>query len=112
MTPTNEQIISQEISSYEEMLKKASILRDKVDEAKRELYKSYLGIVEAKNEFERIKKENIEEIRLYRQTIQREAADIEKAMSSITKARTSELKEYLEICNGLNALKASGFTFP
>ena len=79
-----EDFISQEISSYEVQLNDLEILKKKVKESVDELASSYCGIINAKENFEFVKKQNIEELRLYKFAIKAECDEIEKRMKQIT----------------------------
>jgi hypothetical protein len=113
---TQEDILSAEISSYEEMLEKSAQLKGRVDEMVGQLCAAYSSVIGSKSIFEEIKKENIEEIRLFRQTIVRECSEIVSAvkqMKVIMDGKSlSDLKEYVALCERLNALQGSGFKFP
>ncbi|MDD1009395.1 hypothetical protein M5G27_18120 [Pseudomonas shahriarae] len=113
---SNEQILASEISSYEEMLKTSIQLKARVDETVTALETSYSNIIGAKSIFEEIKKENIEELRLYRQTIAREVGEITQAVkqlkSNLDSKSLSDLREYVSLCERLKVLQDTGFKFP
>ena len=105
--------ISQELSSLEEQMRYANDLKAKIAEATLDLKKSYLGLISAKDEFYLIKKENIEEIRSYKFAVASEAQQIESAIkkmsSAVSHERVNQLKEFVEICERMQALRANGF---
>ena len=110
---TRESVISQEISTLEQQLRYANEVRKKVSEATEELTKAYFGLINAKDEFDKIKKENIEEIRRYKYAISAETRDIEaniKIMSSaVSKERLEQLKAFADVCERLQSLRSAGF---
>ena len=105
--------ISGEISAYEKALEAINQLKVKVKEGREELGKAYLGIIEAKKEFENVKKQNIEEIRQYRFAISVECKEISNQVEAIknisTAVHANELRSFVESCERLNALSQSGF---
>ncbi|WP_174376690.1 hypothetical protein [Pseudomonas koreensis] len=115
-TPSHEQILSSEISSYEEMLKKSSQLKEQIDLTVENLAASYTNIISSKAIFEDIKKENIEELRVFRQTVAREVGEITQAIkqlkSNLDAKSLSDLKDYIALCERLKALQDAGFKFP
>ncbi|MDT3718468.1 hypothetical protein [Pseudomonas oryzihabitans] len=115
-TPTREEAISAEISSYEAMLARKVEIRKALDVAISELTQAYTNIVGAKQIFEEVKRENIEELRLYRQTIRREASEIAQASNEIRNAlkgsTIADLREFVSLCERMSALKEKGFKFP
>ncbi|KTC11340.1 hypothetical protein AO391_26590 [Pseudomonas marginalis ICMP 9505] len=113
---SREDFLSSEISSYEELLAKSLQLQDRVKETTASLEAAYSGVINAKHVFEEIKKENIEELRVFRQTVTREAAEITQAIkqlkSNLDAKSLSELREYVGLCERLKALQDAGFKFP
>src|SRR5450830_1911187 len=112
----SEDFLSSEISSYEDLLAKSLQLQDRVKETTASLEAAYSGVINAKHVFEEIKKENIEELRVFRQTVTREAAEIAQAIkqlkSTLDPKSQSELREYVALCERLKALQDAGFKFP
>jgi uncharacterized protein involved in exopolysaccharide biosynthesis len=113
---TPEDILSNEISSYEDLLAKSIQLKERVNETGEALTAAYSGIISAKHVFEEIKKENIEELRLYRQTVARECSEVTASIKQLKQAvdekSLSSLREYVSLCERLKALQDSGFKFP
>lgn len=68
--------------------------------------------INAKHVFEEIKKENIEELRVFRQTATREAAEITQPIkqlkSNLDAKSLSEIREYVALCERLNTPKDAG----
>ncbi|WP_404938962.1 hypothetical protein P7C00_11250 [Pseudomonas sp. JDS08PS003] len=112
----SEEILSSEISSYEELLAKSLQLQGRVKETQASLEAAYSGIINAKHVFEEIKKENIEELRVFRQTVTREAAEVTQAIkhlkSNLDAKSLSDLREYVALCERLKTLQDTGFKFP
>jgi hypothetical protein len=113
---SNEEILTSEISAYEDLLAKSIQLKERVVETTDALQAAYSGVIAAKHVFEEIKKENIEELRLFRQTIVRECAEVGSAMKhmklSFEGKALSDLREYVGLCERIKALRDSGFSFP
>lgn len=116
VTVSAEDILSSEISSYEEMLKTSIQLKSKIDETVDALQASYSNIIGAKSIFEEIKKENIEELRTFRQTVARECAEIAQSVkqlkANLDPKSLADLKEYVSLCERLKTLQDDGFKFP
>lgn len=113
---SNEDVLSSEISAYEDLLAKSLQLKERVVETTDALQAAYSGVIAAKHVFEEIKKENIEELRLFRQTIVRECGEVSSTVkhmrSSLDGKSLSDLREYVELCERMKALRDSGFKFP
>ncbi|PWE39585.1 hypothetical protein C9I50_18095 [Pseudomonas prosekii] len=112
----SEEILSSEISSYEELLAKSLQLQDRVKETQASLEAAYSGVINAKHVFEEIKKENIEELRVFRHVVTREAAEITRSIkqlkSNLDAKSLSEIREYVALCERLKTLQDAGFKFP
>ncbi|WP_047528603.1 hypothetical protein [Pseudomonas sp. 11/12A] len=113
---TREDFLSAEISNFEEMLKKSIQLKEQVDQTVESLAASYSNVIGSKAIFEEIKKENIEELRVFRQAVTRETAEITQAIkqlkSNLDAKSLSELREYVALCERLKTLQDAGFKFP
>lgn len=109
---TNENAIVQEISALEQQMIYANELKKKIKEATDELSLSYLALIDTKSVFEKIKKQNLEEIRLYRHSVSSESkalsSDVNIAVKSITPEKLNQLKDLADICERLNSIRASG----
>ena len=113
MKITHDQVVSQELSSLEQQLRYAREVREAVRKAKDELEKDYSGLILAKEIFEGVKKENLEEIRRYKFSIAAELKEIKAAMSEISTLaspeRVKQLREFSDACDRLNQLRTAGF---
>lgn len=113
MNVTNEAIISQEISALEQQIRYVNEMKSKLKEAKEGLANSYLGIIVAKEEFERTKKQNLEEVRSYKFATSTELKEIQsnfKFMTDgLTKEKIDNLTKFVAACEDLQELRAKGF---
>ena len=113
MNVTNEMIISQEISALEQQIRYVNEMKSKLKEAKEDLANSYLGIIIAKEEFERTKKQNLEEVRSYKFATATELKEIQsnfKFMTDgLTKEKIDNLTKFVSACEDLQELRAKGF---
>lgn len=112
MTITAEQFAEQELSRYEEKLVYLEAMKEKVRVAKDELEASYIGIVNVKASFERVKKENIEELRRYKLAVAQEAKEIGTAFAHIaamqSKLSQKDLEALHQTLSSLSTLAQSG----
>ena len=108
-----EMYVSQEISNLESMLAQANKLRAYVLEATEQLNGAYVGLINTKEEFEKIKKANIDEVRGYKYAVVTEckevSAGIKNMLAAATAADVARLEQFAGICERLNALHADGF---
>jgi prefoldin subunit 5 len=108
-----DQFIEQEISVLEQQLSVVETLKAKVKETTEELAQSYIGIINAKEEFQKIKKQNLEELRTYKLAVSTECREIKIQIETINKlareVSSSEIKTFVESCERLARLDAEGF---
>lgn len=109
---SNQNIINQEISSYEVQLNDLEILKIKVKEATDELTAAYFGVINAKENFGFVKKQNIEELRLYKFAIKSECDEISKQIISISemskKFNLKELADFASACAVIDGFYKAG----
>jgi hypothetical protein len=100
-------------NSYEMQLKYLEEMKAKVDIAKTELEQSYISVIDCKSLFQEFKKENIEEIRSYKFSINSEVVSIKNSMKSLLQEASdiglSDMKDFVGICERLNSLQKDGF---
>ena len=110
---TNELAITQEISTLEEQMRYANDLRANIAKATNELANGYIGLINAKDEFQRIKKDNIDEIRRYKFAISAEVKEVESDLKRlagfVSKERLAQLKEFADVCERLELLRSAEF---
>lgn len=106
-------IAGQEKLILEQQLKYKKDMVAAIQSAHSELSDLYIGLINAKDEFEKIKKENIEEIRRYKYAISSEVkeicSDVKRITDSITKDKLADLSLFVDACEKLQALRSTGF---
>lgn len=109
----SESVAALEISILEQQSKYANDLRESILKATDELRDSYLGLISAKEGFESIKKENLDEIRRFKHAISSEAkeicANVKLINDVIGKGDITKLLQFVEVCNRIRELRDSGF---
>jgi hypothetical protein len=107
-----EDFINQEISTYEVQLNEIEVLKKKVADATQDLTNSYFGIINAKEKFEFVKKQNIEELRLYKFAIKAECDEISKQIINISeiskKFNLKDLENFAKACATLDEFYKNG----
>jgi len=109
----NKSVQEQQIQILEQQKKYADELRDTIKKSTDELTELYCGLIGAKAEFEKIKKENLDEIRRYKLAISTEAniicSDIKRITDSVPKEGMSNLGKFIDACERLQELRKDGF---
>ena len=108
-----ESAMSQEITILEGQLAYAEEIKEKLKIAQTELIDLYRGLLNAHDEFNVIKKENIEEIRRYKFSVSSEAKEIEASIKRInctaTVQQVQNINDFVKCCESLDLLRRSGF---
>lgn len=108
-----ESAMAQEITMLEQQLRYAEELKEKLKSAQNELVSGYTGLINAHEEFDLIKKENIEEIRRYKFAISSEAKEIEASIKRINSCASTQqvqnINEFVKACEAIANLRTNGF---
>ena len=106
-------ILDREVKILEQQEKYAAELRDSIRVATKELTDSYMGLIDAKNVFDGVKKANLEEVRLYKFAISAEAkeicADVKRISESVPKDGMTQLLQFVDACERIQSLRLAGF---
>jgi len=110
---TQESAIAYEITSLEKQMSYAEEMKDHLKRARKELADGYSGVLDSHDQFLKIRKENIEELRRYKFSIVAEAKEIETSIRKVSQHMTpqlvAQLSEFANACEKLESLRIDGF---